>query len=210
MVHRKAAAQKADDAAPMMAVKEEVLDTSFEEDPESDILAMALGHPLPTKKINRKHVNDHYYSLFPGDQVEEDIKFSDTGSVVLAKDEVEDVGYSAGDAILTQRKKGHRRSSKNIDVGFPVKRLHRFLQRQTRLRVSPTSSIAMAAVGKYLVEEVLYGSVQVMKRYKRKRVTPRHIGVGVYTDYELAQVFKDIWIPSTGSFGSFYLPTNMG
>ncbi|VDL84800.1 unnamed protein product [Nippostrongylus brasiliensis] len=62
----------------MMAVKEEVLDTSFEEDPESDILAMALGHPLPTKKINRKHVNDHYYSLFPGDQVEEDIKFSDT------------------------------------------------------------------------------------------------------------------------------------
>ncbi|VDL82662.1 unnamed protein product [Nippostrongylus brasiliensis] len=66
----------------MMAVKEEVLDTSFEEDPESDILAMALGHPLPTKKINRKHVNDHYYSLFPGDQDEEDIKFSDTVSLI--------------------------------------------------------------------------------------------------------------------------------
>ncbi|KAK6054220.1 core histone H2A/H2B/H3/H4 [Cooperia oncophora] len=128
----------------------------------------------------------------------------------LPKDEQEVNSTSNGEGAIRVVKvigKNKRRKKvfKEFELIFPRMKFYRCLRRLTRLRVADTAPVSLAAIMKFLVEEVFSYAHECMIRQKRKRITPQHIGMGVRIDDELGQLFKGILIPSAGRFGTFYL-----
>ncbi|KAL6722938.1 hypothetical protein Aduo_018005 [Ancylostoma duodenale] len=69
---------------------------------------------------------------------------------------------------------------------FPVTRCHRQMKKlRVGRRVSPKAAVFMAAVLEYLVAEVLELAGYAAADHAKKRITPQHICVAVYTDSEL-------------------------
>ncbi|VDO59214.1 unnamed protein product [Haemonchus placei] len=106
---------------------------------------------------------------------------------------------------VLEKHKPRERLSKKLHLVFPKQKFYRSLRRLTRLRVADDSSVSITAIVKYLVEEILCLSYEAMRRERRKRLTPRYIGMGIRVDDELGKLFKGILIPSAGQFGAFYL-----
>ena len=88
----------------------------------------------------------------------------------------------------TTRKKKNIYVSKSSKAGllFPVGRIAKYLkQGEYSKRINDLSAIYMCAVLEYLVAEVIELSGDVTKKYKKKRITPRHILLGIKNDTEL-------------------------
>ncbi|KAK6031865.1 core histone H2A/H2B/H3/H4 [Ostertagia ostertagi] len=113
----------------------------------------------------------------------------------LPKDEEEgnkDIVDAAIRVVEVLKKNKYRaKVSKKNRLAFPKMKFYRCLRRMTRLRVADAASVFMAAIVRYLVEEVFSLAHDCMVRQKRKRITPQHIGMGVRIDDELKNRQRD-------------------
>jgi len=87
--------------------------------------------------------------------------------------------------------------SKRAGVIFPVARIHRLLNQKVK-RTAKLSSVFMAAVGEYLVAEILEIAGNVARKMNRKRIQPRHILFAIRRDEELDVLLKQIVLPAGG------------
>ena len=95
----------------------------------------------------------------------------------------------------------NRRSSNSSRAGlqFPVSRVKRYL-RQGRYssRVSPGSSVYLAAVLEYLCAEILELAGNAARDNGKKRIVPRHLQLAVRNDEELNRLLGDVTIAQGG------------
>lgn len=98
--------------------------------------------------------------------------------------------YATNDTEENKPKK--MSNSKKAGLVFPIGRIHNVIRdRHVTERVSKTAAIAMAAALEYLVTEVIEVAIEELKRTKHKRVTLRHIKLGVSADEDLNELFKN-------------------
>lgn len=74
--------------------------------------------------------------------------------------------------------------SKKAGLQFPVGRLKRYIKDRSKLRVSGTSAVYVAAVLEYMAAEVLELAGNAARDHK-KRITARHIMLAIRDDEEL-------------------------
>lgn len=75
--------------------------------------------------------------------------------------------------------------SKKAGLQFPVGRLKRYIKDRSKLRVSGTSAVYVAAVLEYLAAEVLELAGNVARKHQKKRITARHIMLAIRDDEQL-------------------------
>ncbi|XGW17081.1 hypothetical protein V3C99_002030 [Haemonchus contortus] len=216
MANKRGGKKSARPSKATVVEKEEVLDESNEcikseledrnalEDEQSDELALALERSCgcDTGKVIKKE--DEPTNVIVKIVVNEELD-------KLPKDEGQS-SSSSGEASIhvakvLEKHKRRERVSKKLKLVFPRQKFYRSLRRLTRLRVADDSSVSLTAIVKYLVEEIFCLSYEAMRRERRRRITPRYIGMGIRVDDELGKLFKNILIPSAGQFGAFYLAT---
>jgi len=96
------------------------------------------------------------------------------------------------------QKKGVSRSVK-AGLQFPVGRTHRLLRAKLYgYRIGSTAAVYTAAIGEYLVAEILELSGNAAKDLKASRITPRHLQLAIRGDEELDRLFPGI-IPGGGT-----------
>ena len=83
---------------------------------------------------------------------------------------------------------------------FPVGRIHRLLKKQFNGPVGETSAVYLAAVLQYLSTEVLDQAALEAQSKKRKRITPRHVYLGIENDEDLKSLCDNtgVIIPESG------------
>lgn len=82
---------------------------------------------------------------------------------------------------------------------FPVSRIHRFLKKGNYAeRIGVGSAVYMAAVLEYLAAETLELAGNAARDHKKKRVTPRHILLGIRNDEELNELLRFVTIAEGG------------
>ncbi len=75
--------------------------------------------------------------------------------------------------------------SKKAGLKFPVGRLKRYIKDRSKLRVSGTSAVYVAAVLEYMAAEVLELAGNVARKHQTKRITARHITLAMRDDEQL-------------------------
>ena len=97
------------------------------------------------------------------------------------------------------RKKKYVSKSSKAGLLFPVGRVARYLKEgQYSKKVSDLSAIYMCAVLEYLVAEFIEMSGNVTKKKNKKRITPRHILIGIKNDSELNKFCGNVTIAFGG------------
>ena len=73
---------------------------------------------------------------------------------------------------------------------FPVTRITKYLRNYTKMRVSPTAGVFLAAIAQSTIEDILIlGRVSACSR-KYKRIQPRDVLIGMNADHCLYEVYK--------------------
>jgi histone H2A len=90
--------------------------------------------------------------------------------------------------------------TRRASLHFPVGRVARHLRtRGYARRLGDTAPVYLAAVMEYLTAELMELAGNQAVKSRRARITPRQMQVAVRTDYELADLFKDVSIAAGGS-----------
>lgn len=81
--------------------------------------------------------------------------------------------------------------SKVAGITFPVTRVENIMMELSIIsRKSESSAVYLAAVLEYVIAEILEVSGNVARDYKKVRITPRHIKLGILNDNDLSELFK--------------------
>ncbi|TFK25623.1 histone H2A [Coprinopsis marcescibilis] len=95
----------------------------------------------------------------------------------------------------------HRVSlSRKAGLEFPVSRIKRKAKEclYPSHRIFTGAAVYLTAVIEYLTAEVLELAGNQAKYYKKKRIIPRHILIGVWRDTELHELLKNVDLPDSG------------
>lgn len=104
---------------------------------------------------------------------------------------------SKQNSVMKTRRKASR--AKQTKLLFPAHRVRRFLQHGNYTkRIGQKAPIALAAVLEYLITEVLGLSGQIAKKFKTKRIQPRHLLLAIRMDDELNQLLQHIIVVQGG------------
>ena len=92
------------------------------------------------------------------------------------------------------------RTSQSARAGltFPVGRVHRYLRKRVRLRVSAHAAVAMAGAMEYVVAELLELSGDGAKDAHSARIRPREVMLALESDSELYLVTRDVTVSRGG------------
>ncbi|KAH7724543.1 histone H2A [Aphelenchoides avenae] len=104
-------------------------------------------------------------------------------------------------------KSGGKTKSRSSRAGlqFPVGRLHRLLRKGNYAeRVGAGAPVYMAAVLEYLAAEVLELAGNAARDYKKVRINPRHLQLGVLNDDELSKLLARVTISHGGVLPKVY------
>ena len=89
--------------------------------------------------------------------------------------------------------------SKKSGIVFPVVRfLKKLKNAYPKQRVGKGAAVYLAAVLEYLVGEVTELSAGNAHKYKKSRITPRHVQLAIRNDEELDQLLSKAILPSGG------------
>lgn len=91
--------------------------------------------------------------------------------------------------MSTKKSKG-KSNSVRAGLVFPVGRVHRMMKEESKMRVSQTAAVYLAAVLEYMNAEVVELAGNAARDNKRQRVTPRDISLAVKNDEELNKAYK--------------------
>ena len=92
-----------------------------------------------------------------------------------------------------------RNRSKRAGLQFPVGRLKKYLhEKNLAAREGITAAVYLASVLEYLMTEILELAGNETKNHKKKRITPRHIFLGIKKNTEIELLLKQIIIPQEG------------
>ena len=106
----------------------------------------------------------------------------------------------AGNNKNVKHKNANARS-RSLRAGtiFPVGRLHRLLRKRGYAeRVGAAAPVYLAAVLEYLITEIIELASSAAQYHKKKRITPRHVQLGIRTDRELSQLLSSVTIAQGG------------
>ncbi|WWC85199.1 uncharacterized protein L201_000058 [Kwoniella dendrophila CBS 6074] len=94
--------------------------------------------------------------------------------------------------------RGNGRSAR-AGLTFPVFKVHRNMKKGRYAKtIQHGSSVYFTAVLEYLCCEVVEVSGLVAINFKKKRITPRHLQIGIQNDDELCKLFDKITIAQGG------------
>lgn len=65
-------------------------------------------------------------------------------------------------------------------------------------RISDKAAVHLAAAMDYLVLEIVEMAAQICQHHDRARITPRHIALAVQTDYDMAELLKQVTVAQGG------------
>ncbi|TBU19915.1 histone H2A [Hamiltosporidium tvaerminnensis] len=82
-----------------------------------------------------------------------------------------------------------------------LNQLHRIIRTRTRMRVSQSACVAVAAGLVYLMGEILEGSKAAAEEEGKKKILPKHINLAICKDEELGHVGHD-WLIKGGGVKS--------
>jgi histone H2A len=85
--------------------------------------------------------------------------------------------------------------SKRANLTFPVGRIGRFMrQKAPDLQCEKKAPVAMTAVMEYICAEVIDMAAEVMRTYRKKRITPKHITEAIRNDLEFKHFLSHVQI----------------
>lgn len=98
--------------------------------------------------------------------------------------------------VKTQRRTSRRKQTKLL---FPAYRVRRFLHdgNYTK-RIGRNAPAALAAVLEYLMIEILGLSGRIAKKFKSKRIQPRHLLLAIRLDDELNELLQHVIVAQGG------------
>jgi len=123
---------------------------------------------------------------------------------VLLPGELAKHGVSEGTKAVTKFNSNSSESvakttqSARAGLVFPVGRLKRLLQEQTRMRIGAGAPVYLGAVLEYLSAEILELSGNAARDNKKVRIIPRHILLAVRNDEELNNLLRHVIFPGGG------------
>ncbi|MFD9825559.1 histone-like protein [Streptomyces violascens] len=79
--------------------------------------------------------------------------------------------------------------------------IKRSMQQRTRLRISKDAAVATGAAVGYILSEVIEGAGNVAAEEGKKKIAPRHIGIAIRKDEELAALGRSWLIRPGGAAG---------
>lgn len=156
--------------------------------------------------------------------IEDDYEASIPSAESSVEDEADDYKPSADESNSLDDEEGNHRPSQSVrqvanstkvttkstrapnrsrasraGLVFPVSRVHRYLAKGNYAeRISSTSSVYLAAVLEYMCAEVLELSGDVCTKDGRKKITPRHIQLAIFSDYEINALLDNVTIQGGG------------
>lgn len=104
---------------------------------------------------------------------------------------------SKQNSIVKTRQKTSRR--KQTKLLFPAYRVRQFLQdgNYTK-RIGQNTPVALAAVLEYLMMEILGLAGEIAKKFKLKRIRPRHLLLAIRLDDELNELLQHVIVAQGG------------
>lgn len=65
-------------------------------------------------------------------------------------------------------------------------------------RISDRAAVHLAAALDYLILEIVEMAAQICQHHDRSRITPRHIALAVQSDYDMAELLKQVTVAQGG------------